>query len=169
MVISCGIPFFNCCDLITQRLSHAHYPPSLNIDDLPCFKTPQLNLTSPQNLSMRISKPTLCEMHSKEPFHKLGKLRVENDDMQIRPTYVSDDYGKEGGKSTHNLWFLPTHYYYLMLNDNEPRFLHWRLSESPLTSHMSQEPWPRDCESQKKVFKGRPNTPLKSCCVVTDS
>ena len=34
-------------------------------------------------------------------------------------------------------------------------------------SHTSQEPWPRNCESQKKVSKGRPKTLPKSCDVVT--
>jgi hypothetical protein len=36
------------------------------------------------------------------------------------------------------------------------------------TSHMSQEPWPWNCRAQKRVSKGRPNIPPKSCSVVTD-
>jgi hypothetical protein len=36
------------------------------------------------------------------------------------------------------------------------------------TPHTSQEPWPWNCESPKESVQGRPNTPPKSCSVVTD-
>ena len=36
------------------------------------------------------------------------------------------------------------------------------------TSHMSQEPWPWNCESPKESVQRPSNTPPKSCSVVTD-
>ena len=37
------------------------------------------------------------------------------------------------------------------------------------TSLMSQEPWPWNCESPRKVYKGHPNTLPKSCSGVMDT
>jgi hypothetical protein len=45
---------------------------------------------------------------------------------------------------------------------------HWSGPDLRATSHTSQEPCHEIARAQKKVCKGRPKTPPKSCSVVTD-
>ena len=67
------IPSFICYNLNLQRVF------SFKIVHLPCFKILQLNPVLMSILSMKIPEPTLSEMHSKQPSHSIGKLRVNRE------------------------------------------------------------------------------------------
>ena len=71
---------FNCYDLKIQRMIHAHV---LLSKELICHVSRSYGEIpfQPQNLSMKIPPPTLSERQLKQPFHRLGDLKVKLRDI----------------------------------------------------------------------------------------
>ena len=68
---------FNCYDLRNQVVAHAQFFPW--ISSCPMFQDPMNNFHFNLNTCpWKIPGPTLSEMHSKQSFNRLGKLRVKH-------------------------------------------------------------------------------------------